>query len=169
MTRSMTKICITFSALAVVAAWAESSQAQTSQINGGHNNVTVGNVTQAQTSCNNETIKGEYAALANAWNGPNTPPYTTTPPYTPVAALREVLFDGIGNFTSAGYLSTGGTIVPFTLDGTYTVNADCTMTQTSTGAHPTFYGVIAADSNKIYEIRTDASTETVVFERVNGQ
>jgi hypothetical protein len=159
MTRSMTKICITFSALAVVAAWAGSSQAQTSQINGG-----------GKTSCNNETIKGDYAALANAWNGPNTPPYTTTPPYTPVAALREVLFDGIGNFTSAGYLSTGGTIVPFTLDGTYTVNADCTMTQTSTGgAPPTFFGVIAADSNKIYEIRTDANTETVVFERVNGQ
>jgi hypothetical protein len=171
MTRSMTKICLTFSALAVVAAWAGSSQAQTSQVNGGGNNDTlggVGNVTQAQTSCNSETIKGEYAALANAWNGPHTPPYTTTPPYTPVAALREVLFDGIGNFTSAGYSSTGGTIVPFTLDGTYTVNADCTMTQTSTGAHPTtFFGVITANSNKIYEIRTDANTETIVFERVN--
>lgn len=167
MTRSMTKICITFSALTIVAAGAGSSQAQTSQVNVNDS----GNVTasQAQTSCNNETIKGEYAALANAWNGPNTPPYTTTPPYTPVAALREVLFDGIGNFTSAGYSSTGGTIVPFTLDGTYTVNADCTMTQTSTGAHPTFFGVIAADSNKIYEIRTDANTETVVFERVNSQ
>jgi len=26
--------------------------------------------------------------------------------------------------------------------------------------------VIAADSNKIYQIRTDANTETIIFERV---
>jgi hypothetical protein len=171
MTRSMTKICITFSALAVVAAWAESSQAQTSQINGGHNNVTVGNVTQAQTSCNNETIKGEYAALANAWNGPNTPPYTATPPYTPFFALREVFFDGAGNFSSTGYKTTEGTPATFTLSGIYTVNADCTMMQTpptGSGVTPTFFGVIAADSNKIYQIRTDAGTESIVFERVES-
>jgi hypothetical protein len=62
MTMSMiTKICITFSALAAVAVLAAPSQ--------------------AQTSCNNETIKGYYAALANAWIGPNPPP--AIPPYTP--------------------------------------------------------------------------------------
>jgi len=70
------------------------------------------------------------------------------------------------------------TIEPFTLDGTYTVNADCTMTQptgtatlgtppnTTTQTGVTFFGVIAADSNKIYQIRTDANTETIIFERV---
>jgi len=145
------KICITFSALAAIAAWAGPSQ--------------------AQTSCNNSTIKGYYAALASAWNGPNTPPYTATPPYTPFFALREVFFDGAGNFSSTGYKTTEGTPATFTLSGIYTVNADCTMMQTpptGSGVTPTFFGVIAADSNKIYQIRTDAGTETIVFERVES-
>ena len=42
-------------------------------------------------------------ALASAWNGPNTPPYTATPPYTPSFALLEVFFDGAGNFSNTGY------------------------------------------------------------------
>ena len=33
---------------------------------------------------------------------------------------------------------------------------------------PTFFGVIAADSNKIYQIRIDAGTESIVFERVQS-
>jgi hypothetical protein len=152
MTTSMiTKICITFSTLAAVAAWAAPSQ--------------------AHASCNNSTIKGHYAALANAWIGPNTPPYTATPPFTPFFGLREVFFDGAGNFSSSGYKSTGGTIAPFALNGIYTVSADCTMMQTpptDSGETPTFFGVIAADSNKIYQIRIDAGTETIVFERVES-
>jgi hypothetical protein len=134
-TRMITKTCITFWTLAAVAAWAAPSQ--------------------AWTSCNNETIKGAYASVANEWIG-------KTPPYTPLAAVRQTVFDGNGNFTSANYLSTAGTISAFTLDGTYSVNADCTMTSSGV-AEPqntsaTFFGVIAADSNKIYQIRTDANT-----------
>ena len=149
MTTSMiTKISITFSALAAVAVLAAPSQ--------------------AQTSCNNATIKGAYASLANEWIG-------LAPPYKVLAAVRETLFDGVGGFTSFGYLSNSGTIQQFTLDGTYTVNADCTMTVkgvSSTGTSAMFFGVIAADSNKIYQIRTDpatamtGNTETIVFERV---
>ena len=155
MTTSMiTKICITFSALAAVAALAAPSQAQTTN-----------SANSAARACNNETIKGAYAALANEWIG-------TPPPYTPLAAVRHTLFDGKGNFTSEGYVSTAGTIVQFTLDGTYIVNADCTMTASGVaepqGTSATFFGVIAADSNKIYQIRTDANTETIVFERVES-
>ena len=108
MIRNMiTKICTTCSALAAVAVLAAPSQ--------------------AQTSCNNSTIKGYYAALATAWTG--------TPPDTPFFGLREVYFDGAGTFNSSGYKSTGGTIAPFTLSGIYTVSADCTMMQTPpTGA-----------------------------------
>ena len=110
MTKSMiTKICTTCSALAAVAVLAAPSQ--------------------AQTSCNNTTIKGDYAALATAWIGPNTPP--ATPPYTPFFGLREVFFDGAGNFTSSGWKTTATTPGTFTLKGTYTVNPDCTMTQTT--------------------------------------
>jgi hypothetical protein len=153
MTTSMiAKIYITFSTLtAVVVAWAGPSQ--------------------AHTSCDNSTIKGHFAALATAWIGPNTPPYTATPPFTPFFGLREVFFDGRGKFTSSGYKSSGGTIAPFTLDGIYTVSADCTMMQTpptGSGVTPTFFGVIAADSNKIYQIRIDAGTESIVFERVES-
>ena len=144
MTTSMiTKIWITFSTLAAVAAWAGPSQ--------------------AQTSCNNSTIKGSYAALATAWTG--------TPPDTPFFGLREVFFDGAGGFNSTGYKSTGGTIAPFSLMGNYTVSADCTMMQTpptGSGMTPTFFGVIAADSNKIYQMGIDAGTESIVFERVQS-
>src|SRR5215469_14835732 len=91
------------------------------------------------------------------------------PPLIPLRAHARV--KGV-NFAVAE------TIEPFTLDGTYTVNADCTMTQptgtatlgtppnTTTQTGVTFFGVIAADSNKIYQIRTDANTETIIFERV---
>jgi hypothetical protein len=145
--RMITKIGI-FSTLAAVAAWTGPSQ--------------------AHTGCNNSTIKGYYAALATAWI--NTPPYTATAPYTPFFGLREVYFDGAGNFNSSGYKSTGGTTAPFTLKGVYTVSPDCTMMQAadSSGGPPTFFGVIAADSNKIYQIRTDTSTESIVFERVGS-
>jgi hypothetical protein len=147
MTTSMiTKICTTCSALAAVAVLAAPSQ--------------------AQTSCNTQTIKGAYASVANEWIGKTTP-------YTVLAAVRHTLFDGVGNFKSDGYLSNSGTIAYFTLDGTYTVAADCTMTATGVavingvvGTPATFFGVIAADSNKIYQIRTDANTETIIFERV---
>jgi hypothetical protein len=146
MTTSMiTKVCLTFSALAAVAALSAPSQ--------------------AQTSCNNATIKGAYASVANEWIG-------KTPPYTPLAAVRHTVFDGNGKFTSFGYVSnqTAGTVSMFTLDGTYSVSADCTMTSSGV-AEPqntsaTFFGVIAADANKIYQIRTDANTETIIFERV---
>jgi len=132
MTASMiTKISTTCSALAAVAVLAAPSQ--------------------AQASCNNATINGAYASVANEWIG-------KTAPYTPLAAVRHTVFDGAtGKFTSFGYVSnqTLGTVTYFTLDGTYTVAADCTI-----------FGVIAADSNKIYQIRTDANTETIIFERV---
>jgi hypothetical protein len=143
MTTSMiTKICITFSTLAAVAAYAGPSH--------------------AQTSCNNMTIKGDYAALATAWVG-------TMAPFTPFFGLRKVFFDGAGGFSSSGFKATGGTTAPFSLSGIYTVSADCTMVQTpTTGVAPTFFGVIAADSNKIYQIRTDAGTESIVFERVES-
>jgi hypothetical protein len=147
--RMITKTCTTFWTLAAVAAWAAPSQ--------------------AQTSCDNSTIKGYYAALATAWIGPNTPPYMATPPYTPFFGLREVFFDGAGNFSSSGWKTTATTPETFTLSGIYTVSADCTMKQTpTTGMTPTFFGVIAADSNKIYQIRTDAGTESIVFERVES-
>jgi hypothetical protein len=144
MTTSMiTKICITFSTLAAVAVWAGPSQ--------------------AQTSCNNSTIKGTYAALATAWTG--------TPPDTPFFGLRWVHFDGAGNFNSTGW-KTNTTPPPttFGLTGVYTVSADCTMMQAanSSGAAPTFFRVIAADSNKIYQIRTDTGWESIVFERVES-
>lgn len=149
MTASMiTKISTTCSALAAVAVLAAPSQ--------------------AQASCNNATINGAYASVANEWIG-------KTAPYTPLAAVRHTVFDGAtGKFTSFGYVSnqTLGTVTYFTLDGTYTVAADCTMTATGLaepqGTTATFFGVIAADSNKIYQIRIDAGTESIVFERVQS-
>jgi hypothetical protein len=66
-----------------------------------------------------------------------------------------VYCDGAGNFSSSGWKTTTTTPATFMLSGIYTVSADCTMMQTpsrGSSVAPTFFGVIAADSNKIYQI-----------------
>src|SRR5689334_5544772 len=105
MTTSMiSKSCIRCSVLAAVAVLAAPSQAQTTN-----------SADSAARGCNNKTIDGAYASVANEWIG-------TSPPYTPLAAVRHTVFDGKkGTFTSEGYLSTAGTIMQFALDGTYIV------------------------------------------------
>jgi len=73
--------------------------------------------------------------------------YTTTgtiPTLGAVAAVGHVTLDASGNLTGAQTTSFNGAIVPETLSGTYTVNADCTGTAIVNVFHA---GVLARTTN----------------------
>ncbi len=85
-------------------------------------------------SCSLQGVSGRYG-------------YTTTgtiPTLGAVAALGHVTLDASGNLTGAQTASFNGAIVPETLSGTYTVNADCTGTATVNVFHG---GVLARTTN----------------------
>ena len=81
---------------------------------------------QAQ-NCSNATWTGTHFFLISG-TGPNSA-RTATVPY---AQLGKLVSDGNGNLTGTATESAGGVILHLTLTGTYTVNADCTGTQTLT-------------------------------------
>ena len=73
--------------------------------------------------------------------------YTTSgsiPTLGAIAGLGHITLDSAGNLTGAQTVSFNGTIVPETLSGTYTVNADCTGTATINVYHG---GVLARTTN----------------------
>ena len=73
--------------------------------------------------------------------------YTTTgtiPTLGAVAAVGHITLDATGNLTGAQTVSFNGAIVPETLSGTYTINADCTGTATVNVYHG---GVLARTTN----------------------
>jgi hypothetical protein len=85
-------------------------------------------------SCSMEGVAGRYG-------------YTTTgtiPSLGAVAAVGHVTLEANGNLTGAQTASFNGAIVPETLSGTYTVNADCTGTATVNVYHG---GVLARTTN----------------------
>ena len=95
----------------------------------------VGAVPAAQArSCSLEGVAAKYG-------------YTTTgtiPTLGAIAGVGHVTLEANGNLTGAQTVSFNGTIVPETLSGTYTVNADCTGTTTVNVYHG---GVLARTSN----------------------
>jgi hypothetical protein len=85
-------------------------------------------------SCSLQGVAGRYG-------------YTTTgtiPTLGAVAGVGHVTLDASGNLTGAQTVSFNGAIVPETLSGTYTVNADCTGTATINVYHG---GVLARTTN----------------------
>ena len=97
--------------------------------------VLVGLAPAAQArSCSLQGVAGSYG-------------YTTTgtiPTLGAVAGVGHVTLDSAGNLSGAQTVSFNGAIVPETLSGTYTVNADCTGTATVNVLHG---GVLARTSN----------------------
>jgi hypothetical protein len=79
----------------------------------------------AHATCSNVTLHGSYVYSADGFIAP--------PPFTPIAEAGTYTFDGSGSFSTANTLSVGGTIVPRSATGTYTVNADCSGTADVTG------------------------------------
>ena len=85
-------------------------------------------------SCSLQGVSGRYG-------------YTTSgsiPTLGAVAAVGHISLDASGNLTGAQTASFNGAIVPETLSGNYTVNADCTGTATVNVYHG---GVLARTTN----------------------
>jgi hypothetical protein len=71
-------------------------------------------------ACQAGTLAGKYSFALNGSDG--SPPKTT-----PFASVLLVNLDGSGEFTGGGARTTGGSTEQVTIDGTYTVNADCSV------------------------------------------
>jgi hypothetical protein len=70
----------------------------------------------AFATCSNASIKGTYGVLASGLNGS----------LQPSASLNQVSVDGAGHLTGTATKSIDGTIVAFTVSGTYSVASNCT-------------------------------------------
>jgi len=114
--------------------------------------------------CSNMTIKGTWANLGSG--------FIVSPASMagPLAGITTETFDGNGNVTVTGMDSFGGTIVPETAKGTYTVNPDCTGTYQVLIAEGNFtahYSFVILDSGNTFKyLCTDAG---VVFSGTSGR
>jgi hypothetical protein len=80
-----------------------------------------------QDRCSDQTLRGGYAYSAEGYVG------QAPGSFTPIAEAGVYDFDGSGNFSTKNTISVGGTIIPRTAIGTYTVSGDCTGTASITG------------------------------------
>jgi hypothetical protein len=81
----------------------------------------------AMAGCNNENIKGAYGHLASASipaGGEEDLPVSSTP----LVTVGLLTFDGQGGITGSASGVKAGVMTPVTVTGTYSVNADCTLT-----------------------------------------
>jgi hypothetical protein len=76
----------------------------------------------------------------------------------PVAFIGTVYFDGKGGIINPFTISVAGTISRLEGTGTYTVNSDCTGTNTLANGANNFDVRISPDGRKVDYIETDAGT-----------
>lgn len=112
-------------------------------------------VAQGTATCTVAGEKGIYGYHGGGWQ--------TNPSLIPVALDGLVTADGLGNFTGTETVSSGGVIVSGTITGTYTVNANCTGTTTSTFNGKTSHTnvVFANSGHTVFEITTDAGVISI--------
>jgi hypothetical protein len=77
--------------------------------------------------CSNATLRGSFAYTST---GTLLPAYVPPPFAGPFAEVGRQTFDGKGNTDATATVSSNGNINNVTIDGTYTVNPDCTGTMT---------------------------------------
>ncbi len=77
--------------------------------------------------CSTATLKGSFGYTSI---GTLTDSYVPPPFAGPFAEVGRQSFDGKGNTTATATVSSNGSINAVTVEGTYTVNADCTGTMT---------------------------------------
>jgi hypothetical protein len=105
----------------------------------------------AQPPCTDASLRGSYGY---SFDG-------TVMGIGPTAGSGVITFDGEGNLSGADTLSLNGTIIPRTLTGTYTVQANCTGSVTlevSTGDIFHLAFVIVDSRRELRFIQTDAGT-----------
>jgi hypothetical protein len=77
--------------------------------------------------CSNATLRGSFGYTGT---GTLLDSYVPPPFAGPFAEVGRQTFDGNGNTDATATLSANGNIVKVTIEGTYTVNPDCTGTLT---------------------------------------
>jgi hypothetical protein len=70
----------------------------------------------AFATCSNASIKGTYGVLASGLNGS----------LQPAASLNQIVVDGLGNLSGTATKSIDGTIVTYSVTGTYSIASNCT-------------------------------------------
>jgi hypothetical protein len=117
------------------------------------------------SNCSLATLKGTYGGLEQGTIVAQLPGFP--PPPSLFAATAIHVYDGAGNLSHKATASIGGTIVPGTLTGTYTVNPDCAYShelKLASGLVIHAVGTIAGQGifQKIHQIWSVAGT--VIFQ-----
>jgi hypothetical protein len=131
--------------------------------------VCLGIVPSAQASehreCSNATLRGSFGFTSTGTL------ITTPPPFAgPYAEVGRQTFDGNGNTAATANISANGNIVALTLQGTYTVDPDCTGSMTL-AVSPlditvNLYFVIDDNGEQLRTIHTDPGVvESGVFSK----
>jgi hypothetical protein len=102
----------------------------------------------------NATVQGTYRLAANGYLLGTEPTEPTEPIASPTASVGIRIVDGAGNLSGHDTVSNTGSIVPRDVLAAYTVNSDCTGTQTWIDGQ-TFDWVIVAGGTQVFFIRTD--------------
>ncbi len=106
--------------------------------------------------CSDATLKGTFAYTNTG--------FITAPPDLagPFAGVGTQTFDGEGGTTATATVSQNGNILPVTITGSYTVNADCTGTFTlqvsPVGVTSHVFFVISNNGAEFRAINTDPGT-----------
>jgi hypothetical protein len=117
--------------------------------------------------CSNATLHGSFGYTATGTLLPAAAP----PPFAgPFAEVGRQTFDGNGNTTATATINANGNIINVTIQGTYTVNSDCTgsMARNVSPLGDTAHDDLVIDDNGL-ELRTIATDpgaiETYVYSK----
>lgn len=117
--------------------------------------------------CSNATLHGSFGYTST---GTLLPSYVPPPFAGPFGEVGRQTFDGKGHTDATATLSANGNIQPVTIQGTYTVNSDCTGSMTLNvsplDATVHAYFVIDDDGTELRAIGTDSGlVETRVYKK----
>ena len=118
--------------------------------------------------CSNATLRGSFGYTATGTLLPTAVPAALAGSF---GEIGRQTFDGNGHTTATATINANGNIVKVTIEGTYTVNPDCTGSMTLTisplGATGGVDFVIDDDGVEIRTISTDSgiSVETRVYRK----
>jgi len=104
-----------------------------------------GTAAQGKQHCSNAILDGSYGLVGNG----------TVIGVGPVSLVGVLNYDGRGNLTGTVYQKVNGNNSQFTLYGTYTVDATCTVTDvthTSSGATAMHVYVVVDNGKEFYSL-----------------
>lgn len=104
-------------------------------------------IVHASGSCSNNSLRGNFGFQFNG----------NIIGFGPIAGVGVATFDGAGNFTQTDNVSING--LPAILNrpgsGTYSVNADCTGTQTLNTGGQVFHSTFVIVGKQSFSVQTD--------------